>query len=121
MPTKDSEVKTARITRETWEKVSKIMEREGVTFSGAVKWMANNIKGEEDRGIEQICKENGISYRRFMEEIEGLYKDGHIYLEGLRVRTKGECNLRELLEICYRLNVDPQEMIDRLARSLQKG
>ena len=46
MPTKDSMIKTARITQETWRKMEAYMEREDVTFSGAIRKLVDEA---EDR------------------------------------------------------------------------
>lgn len=125
MPTKDSEVKAARLPRETWEAVQKIMEREGLTFSGTVKWMVENvghkdIKDETYQGIEQRCRLSGLTIGRFMDYIEEMLEDGRIYIDGLTVKTRGDYDLKELVDMCHRVNVDPQEMINRLAAGLKR-
>ena len=142
MPSKGSEVKTARLSRETWASISELMEREEVTFSGAIKWLIENQKGsvprkteekpkgvpqetcmteETQRDLESMCKGCGISMTRFMDYISNLFNEGYIYVDGLEIKTRGEIDTRGFMEMCHRMNADPQEMIDKVTRSLQKG
>ena len=73
------------------------------------------------KDLDQMCRLSGLTIGRFMEYIRDMFEEGKIYIEGVQVKVKGEYELRGLIDICYRMNVDPQDMIDKLVRSLQRG
>lgn len=54
MPTKDSVVKAARLRKETWEKMSRYMERENITFSEAVRRLADQIPENEGNNGDNV-------------------------------------------------------------------
>lgn len=70
------------------------------------------------RDIENMCRLSGLTFTNFMNHIQRLFNDGYIYIEGVAVKTKGDYDLSYLLDACHRANVDPQEMINKLANSL---
>lgn len=70
------------------------------------------------RDLEEMCKLSGLTFDKFMDYIRRLFNDGKIYIEGIAVKTKGDYDLEYLVDICHRVNVDPQEMINKLANSL---
>lgn len=76
------------------------------------------ISEETYKDLENMCRLSGLTFANFMNYIRRLFNDGYIYIEGVSVKTKGEYNLSYLLEACHRANVDPQEMINKLANSL---
>lgn len=80
---------------------------------------SQGIMSEETyRDLEQMCRASHMTVSDFMEHIRELFNDGRIYVEGFEVKTKGEYDLGYLLDVCHRANVDPQEMINKLANSL---
>ena len=83
MPTKDSMIKTARINQETWAKMSAYMDREDVTFSGAIRKLVEEADIPKQR-------------REFVDT-------------------------KELVDLCERMNIDPQTLIDGLIRELKRG
>ena len=70
------------------------------------------------RDLEQMCKLSGLTFDKFMDYIRRLFNDGRIYIEGIAVKTRGEYDLDYLVDVCHRINVDPQEMINKLANNL---
>lgn len=77
------------------------------------------IMSEETyRDLEQMCKASAIPIDKFMDYIRRLFNDGRIYIEGIAVKTRGEYDLDYLVDVCHRINVDPQEMINKLANNL---
>lgn len=140
MPSQGSITKTIRLNAEDREVIERIMEEEGLSWSGAIhrvitesvpqkkderargctpKKEEGDVMSEETKAeIEQMCRVSGLTLTRFMEYIKELFEEGKIYIEGLTVKTKGDYDLRYLLDVCHRLNVDPQEMINKLANSL---
>lgn len=58
MPTKDSVVKAARLRKETWEKMSRYMERENITFSEAVRRLADQIPENEGNNGNNVHGSN---------------------------------------------------------------
>lgn len=75
----------------------------------------------EWKELEHMCVLSGFTVKRFMEYIKEMFKDGRIYVDGLSLQTKGECDLSELIRECNRRNYDPQDMIDRLVKGIQRG
>lgn len=140
MPSQGSITKTIRLNAEDKEIIERIMEEEGVSWSGAIhKVIAEGVprrKGVRERectpekdvpqimseetraDLEQMCRVSGLTLGRFMEYIRVLFNDGKIYVDGLTVKTRGDYDLRYLVDVCHRLNIDPQEMINKLANSL---
>ena len=143
MPSQGSITKTIRLSAEDRAVIEQIMEEEGVTWSGAIHTLIaegvpkKNIKDGEGctpnkdmegvpqtinedtlAALEGMCRPSGITLRSFMDRIRDMFNDGDIYVDGITLKTKGECDLRYLLEACHRANVDPQEMINKLANSL---
>ena len=131
MPSQGSITKTIRFSAEDRAVVERIMENEGCTFNWAVhRAISDGGEPREDgdvslsggvyREINQMCRLNGLTFERFMEYIRALFASGSIYVEGLTVRTRGEYDLEGLKEVCHRVNVDPQEMINKLVSSLRR-
>lgn len=143
MPSQGSITKTIRLNAEDREIIEQIMEGEGVSWSGAIHKLitesvprkkegssggctpkkeegdVHQIMSEETRAdLEQMCRVSGLTLGRFMEYIRVLFNDGKIYVDGLTVKTRGDYDLRYLVDVCHRLNIDPQEMINKLANSL---
>lgn len=142
MPSKDSVVKTARMNRETWEEIERVMDAEGVTFSGAIKKLVDervhpkkpekgregipqgnglDMVEEEYQDLVKMCEVSGIGLGKFMGMVYQLFRDGEIYIDGRIVKAKGKYDIRELEDICHRVNADPQDMINRLTKSLLRG
>ena len=70
------------------------------------------------RDLSNMCQLSGLTFERFMDRVRELFNDGSIYVDGITIKTKGDYDLSYLVEMCHRVNVDPQEMIDKLANSL---
>ena len=81
----------------------------------------NIISDETLRDIGQMCQLSGLTTVRFFDRVRELFDEGMIYVEGIQVKTKGKYDVAQLEEVCHRLNADPQEMIDRLTKSLMRG
>lgn len=79
------------------------------------------MDGEHYGDLMRMCEISGMSVGRFMEYVYRLFSDGKIYIDGFVVKTRGSCDVRELEDICHRVNVDPQDMIDRLVKGLLRG
>lgn len=58
MPTKDSVVKAAILRKETWEKMLRYMERENITFSEAVRRLADQIPENEGNNGDSVHSSN---------------------------------------------------------------
>ena len=143
MPSQGSITKTIRINAEDRAVIEQIMEEEGVTWSGAIHHLVaegvplkkeKKVEGctpeEEKRGVPQLMNENTqrdiekmcelseISTGLFFDEVCRLFNEGKIEVEKHGLRSRGEYDLGYLEDVCHRLNVDPQEMINKLANSL---
>lgn len=143
MPSQGSITKTIRLSAEDRAVIERIMEEENVTWSGAIHRLivgdvsqkeGKGAKGvpqvKEDEGVpklmseetykdlENMCRLSGFTLARFMDKVRELFNDGHIYIEGLTLKTRGDYDLSYLIDVCHRANVDPQEMINKLANNL---
>lgn len=143
MPSQGSITKTIRLSAEDRAVIERIMEEENVTWSGAIhRLIVGDVSGKERKeakGVPQVkededvpklmseetykdlsnmCRLGGFTFERFMERIRELFNDGHIYIEGLTLKTRGDYDLSYLIDVCHRANVDPQEMINKLANNL---
>lgn len=140
MPSKGSITKTIRLSAEDREYIESLINREECTWSGAIHKIIEGCQGvhpqkqskplegtplempEKDyKDLESMCRVSGMTIGQFMGYVYGLFNDGKIYIDGTRVKTRGECDLRELEEMCHRFNADPQDMIDKLVKSLTRG
>ena len=120
-----------RVSEETKAKVFAERDRLGLTLSEYIRQLLEgSVEGKRDEKIkiegdgkrfESILTGSGLTTEKFMEYIERYFNEGKIYIDGIHVKTRGEYDTRELEEVCYRLNADPQEMIDRLTKSLMRG
>lgn len=79
------------------------------------------LNQKEFKELEHMCILSGFTVKRFLEYIMEMFQDGRIYVDGLTLKTKGECDLRDLIEECHRRNYDPQDAIDRLVKGIQRG
>lgn len=143
MPSQGSITKTIRLSAEDRAVIERIMEEENVTWSGAIhRLIVGDVSGKErkeakgvpqvkeDEGVpkimseetykdlENMCRLSGFTLARFMDKVRELFNNGDIYVDGLTIRTRGEYDLSYLIDVCHRANVDPQEMINKLANNL---
>ena len=97
--------------------------QDSITKKSARKNSVIQNKMDEGRynDLERMCELSGLTVDKFMGYIVDYFNNGQIYIEGIAVRTRGRYDTRGLEEACHRVNVDPQEMIDRLSRSLMRG
>ena len=79
MPTKDSMIKTARITQETWRKMEAYMDREDVTFSGAIRKLVEEADIPKQRRefvdtkvLVDLCERRNIEPQTL---IDGLVRE----------------------------------------------
>lgn len=79
------------------------------------------MSSSTQRELEDMCRISGIETSYFMERVKDLFKDGRIYIEGLRVNCRGEYDLRTLENLCHRGNIDVQDMIDKIVKSMLRG
>lgn len=97
---------------------NKLKEIEGRTSSRENEGVPKIMSEDTYNDIDGMCKASGLTFDKFMDYIRRLFNDGKIYVEGIAVKTKGDYDLEYLVDICHRVNVDPQEMINKLANSL---
>lgn len=142
MPSKDSVTKTIRIGKEDLEVVESLMESEGLSWSGAIHQIIsergtpqktqkqasakhNSLEGimseETYKDLEDMCRKSGVSLEVFFDRIRELWNEGRIYTEGFLIECRGGYDLKELEETCHRANVNVQDMIDRLSKSMLRG
>lgn len=83
MPTKDSMVKSSRISQETWAKMQAYMEREDVTFSGAIKKLVEEADlPKQRRGfvdtqeLVDICERKNIDAQVLIDNLVKELKRG---------------------------------------------
>lgn len=73
------------------------------------------------RDLEDMCMKSGLSVSKFFDRICELFNEGDIYMDGLVVKARGKYDVRELEDVCHRTNADPQDMINKLVKSLLRG
>ena len=131
-PTDEKKDKTIklRLSEELYERLEKESEGNMSEYVRGILSGKNKGKDERPKGVEipegtyrnleEMCMASGLTMGRFMEYVKNLFHEGKIYIDGLTVKTKGEYDLAYLIESCHRVNVDPQEMINKLAASLNR-
>lgn len=149
MPSAGSITKTIRFSPEDREKVESLMESENLTWGGAIHKLISgqgtpqngyqktreNTKSvyqgtprrqdlmdkavEDD--INQMCRLTGISTHDFYRGVSELWSAGKLEIEGEKVRSNGEYDVKHFEEACYRAHIGPQEAIDKLTRSLERN
>lgn len=131
-----------RINAELDERLKRESEAEGISLSEYCRRVLNGecnteeIKGKGSnviqkepeytgyvrdttrKDIEKMCHLCGVSTEYFFDEVCRLFNEGKIEFECMKLKSKGEYDLGYLLDVCHRANVDPQEMINKLANSL---
>lgn len=114
--------KSRKIFEESgWSEIRVVTNEEYAERGKNVPQNLLEIGEEKYSDLENMCRVSGMSVGRFMEYVYRLFSEGKIYIDGYVVKTKGECDVSELEEVCHRINVDPQEMIDKLAKGLLRG
>ena len=131
MPSRDSITKTIRLSGEDRELIEGMMEKEGITWSGAIHKLIEGrgtpqesqkvMSDDTYRELEDMCFKSGLTTEKFFERVCELFNEGKICVDGIQIKTMGEYDTRKLEEVCHRINADPQEMIDRLTKSLMRG
>lgn len=76
------------------------------------------VSDETRKDIERMCHLSGASTVYFNDEVCRLFNEGKIEFDCMKLKSKGEYDLSYLLDVCHRINADPQEMINKLANSL---
>lgn len=108
--------------RHMWNRITVLTneEYEKITKSGEI--VPQNIMKESTyRELEDMCIKSGFSTERFFDRVCEMFNDGNIYVDGLNIETKGKFDTSELEDMCHRMNTDPQDMIDKLTKSLMRG
>ena len=147
MPSIDSEVKTARMSAETWRIVSEEMERDNVTFSGWVKAKASEgvprYKGEHtleqevvpqngesetdskvypktkaDEMIEEDARAFGLEVEEFKLKLIEAVDNGKLMYENGGFTGVGEVNTSRFMERCAELGMNPQDTINKITQRL---
>lgn len=77
-------------------------------------------KAVED-DINQMCRLSGISTHDFYRGVSELWSAGKLEIEGEKVKSNGEYDVKHFEEVCYRAHIGPQEAIDKLTRSLERN
>lgn len=126
MPTIGSITKTVRINAESRRYLERIMEENGLTWSGAVNYVCGVVENRQDlmdkaveREIKGKCEENGISTHDFFRGINELWKKKKLEIDGYKVVSLGDYELHAFEEACYILNCHPQNVIDRMTAKLK--
>lgn len=146
MPAKDSVVKTARMSAETWGEVERIMVENGLTFSGVIRYLIGVNGGQSSMGVPQNEGKEGVpcEYGRLDAAImadldqmarltggtlEGLLESlckclngGEINLVGGEiVADSHEVNLKGLEQACFEKNVSVQGAIDKATQMVYRS
>ena len=119
--TKNTEIENLKSENNVLQNEIERLKREK---EGNVIQNSENVLGMDEKhliDLTKMCERVGMSLGRFMEYVYELFSDGKIYIDGTVIKTRGECDLRELEEMCHRFNADPQDMIDKLVKSLTRG
>ena len=95
----------------------KLSEKGGIVPQNTIEGMSE----KDYKDLESMCKASYMTVGQFMESVYRLFNDGKIYIDGTVIKTRGECDLRALEDMCHRFNADPQDMIDKLVKSLIRG
>lgn len=142
MPSVGSITKTIRINAEDKGYMERLMEENGLTWSGVVHYLVatsgtpskkeDKSKGTPierqdlmDKAVEKdlvdMCRLSGISTHDFFRGVCELWNDGEIGIDGEKVRSLGHYNIERFVELCHIMNIKPQETIDKITRSMEKG
>lgn len=146
MPSIDSEVKTARMSAETWQIVSEEMERGGLTFSGWVKAKATEgvpqTKGvytemleealqsgknetdtrvypsKADSMIEEDARAFGLETEDFKLKLIEAVDSGKLMYENGEFLGVGAVDTSRFIERCTELGMNPQDTIEKITQRL---
>ena len=113
------------LKKSRWEEVTIISnsDYEKITKNSGIvpQNMIEGMPEKDYKDLESMCKASYMTVGQFMESVYRLFSDGKIYIDGTVIKTRGECDLRALEDMCHRFNADPQDMIDKLVKSLTRG
>ena len=144
MPSVDSEVKTARMSAETWGIVQREMEEEGVTFSGWVKKKAQEgtplptemshktseasvhegvpqLNEDVYTEIEGMIKFYGVSVEDYLKDLSRSLNEGSLMYEGGRIRGVSEIDMEKFKDACHEANKDVQTMVNKCAQMIERS
>ena len=113
------EKQAARADKKLSDYVRECLEENNESRNNVIQ--AKGINESTLREIQDMCYASGIPTEKFFDRICELFKDGMICIEGVQIHTKGKYSTSMLEDVCHRANVDPQEMIDKLTKSLMRG
>lgn len=131
MPSRDSITKTIRLNKEDREYIEELMRDNGITWNRAVHRAIRIADSEKecgrqdlmDRAVERDiikeCKRSGISTHDFFRGIEELWKKGKIEIDGYRVKSVGEWDMKEFEICCWKNKKSPQKVIDMITEKLR--
>lgn len=145
-PTTDKKAQTLilRVNEETKEKIVAEAKTKGISISDYVRErvlgesviqkeeekkevpsdsvIQNNLMDKAvERDLVDMCRVSGISTHDFFRGVCELWNDGEIGIDGERVKSLGHYNIERLVELCHIMNIKPQEAIDKITRSMEKG
>lgn len=112
------------IERSDWSKVRIIPEtayKKLLNEGGNVPQNSDLMDKAVEKDLVDMCKLSGISTHDFFRGVSELWNDGEIGIDGERVKSLGHYNIERLVELCHIMNINPQEAIDKITRSMEKG
>lgn len=151
MPSVGAITKTIRLNREDRAIVEELMLGENLSWSGAIHKLINGEnkksivggtpqgkdckpRGKENQGnrqdlmdraverdIGEMCKASGITTHDFYRSVCELFNEGQLGVEGEKVKCVGKYNMGDFENVCYKLHTKPEEMLEKLTRSLERN
>ena len=133
---------SARLPLETIEEMEKKLKNQGIALrelltvyaNDGVNTIGNRDKQVEDNGTnvntfegvsEEVVKDIksmihlwGMSEKKFFSELDEALNDGRVNVEGGKVVGHESLDLTKFYEKCRDMNAKPQEVIDKIVRSM---
>lgn len=126
MPSADSKVQSARMSRDTWEIVRKEMEEEGITFS---RWVRNKAEGMPSKEFDEEVVDSlrmsakcyGLTLNEFLEKINNAVDDGDVVYEEGKFFCYPEIDTTKFKEACDAKGLPYQSTLNKAARMVLKA
>lgn len=112
------------IERSDWSKVRIIPEaayKKVLNDGNNVPQNTDLMDKAVEKDLVDMCRLSGISTHDFFRGVCELWNDGEIGIDGEKVRSLGHYNIERFVELCHIMNIKPQETIDKITRSMEKG
>lgn len=131
MPTIGSITKTVRINAEDLKVIEGIMADKGLSWSGAIHFLANNAGtpsknpeksslSAELEDIKEMVGLFGIGFEDFTVKLCDAMNDGTIYIDEGEIKVQTDLMLDEFYEVCHEANVEPQDAINKVVQMLRR-